>query len=128
MMRNIESGIIYLSYFMGPYIFELNKYVRNRKECAFSKDMILYRKIKCTETEFYLYKLNLHHIICFPAFTSTSSEDTDYEIITAKDRSREDRLRNRAQDKLRRSREMRRKSVEKSKTAKKEKRELRRSR
>jgi len=79
MMRNIESGIIYLSYFMGPYIFELNKYVRNRKECAFSKDMILFRKIKCTETEFYLYKLNLHHIICFPAFTSTSSEDTDYE-------------------------------------------------
>lgn len=56
------------------------------------------------------------------------TEDTDYEIITAKDRSREDRLRNRAQDKLRRSREMRRKSVEKSKTAKKEKRELRRSR
>ena len=56
------------------------------------------------------------------------TDDTDYEIIIAKDRSREDRLRNRAQDKLRRSREMRRKSVEKSKTAKKEKRELRRSR
>ena len=56
------------------------------------------------------------------------TDDTDYEIIIAKDRSREDRLRNRAQDKLRRSREMRRKSVEKSKAAKKEKRELRRSR
>lgn len=55
------------------------------------------------------------------------TDDTDYEIITAKDRSREDRLRNRAQDKLRRSREMRRKSVEKSKAAKKAKRELRRN-
>ena len=79
MMRNIESGIIYLSYFMGPLIFELNKYVKNRKECAFSQNMTLYRKINCTETEFYLYKLNLHHIICFPALTSTSSIDTDFE-------------------------------------------------
>ena len=58
MMRNIESGIIYLSYFIGPLIFELNKYVKNRKECAFSKNMTLYRKINCTETEFYLCKLN----------------------------------------------------------------------
>ena len=41
MMRNMESGIIYLSYFMGPFLFELNKYVKNRKECAFTKNMIL---------------------------------------------------------------------------------------
>ena len=41
--------------------------------------MTLYRKINCTETEFYLYKLNLNHIICFPALTSTSSIDTDFE-------------------------------------------------
>ena len=78
MMRNIESGIIYLSYFMGPFIFELNKYVKNRKECAFSQNMILYRKLICTETEFYLYKLNLNHIICFPALTSTSSKDINF--------------------------------------------------
>ena len=79
MMRNIESGIIYLSYFMGPFLFELNKYVKNRKECAFSQNMTLYRIFKCTETEFYFYKLNLNHIICFPAFTSTSSKDIDFE-------------------------------------------------
>ena len=78
MMRNIESGIIYLSYFMGPFIFELNKYVKNHKECAFSQNMILYRKLICTETEFYLYKLNLNHIICFPALTSTSSKDINF--------------------------------------------------
>lgn len=35
MMTNIKSGIIYLSYFMGPLIFELNKYIKNPKECAF---------------------------------------------------------------------------------------------
>lgn len=79
MMTNIKSGIIYLSYFMGPLIFELNKYIKNRKECAFSQNMTLYRKINCTETEFYLYKLNLHHIICFPALTSTSSKDINFE-------------------------------------------------
>ena len=79
MMRNIESGIIYLSYFIGPLIFELNKYVKNHKECAFSQNMTLYRKINCTDTEFYLYKLNLNHIICFPSLTSTSSIDTDFE-------------------------------------------------
>ena len=65
MMRNIEAGIVLLSYFMGPFIFELNKYVKNRKECAFSQNMTLNRKFKYTETEFYLYKLNLNHIICF---------------------------------------------------------------
>ena len=78
MMRNIEPGIIYLSYFMGPFLFELNKYVKNRKECAFSKNMILYRIFKCTETEFYFYKLNLNHIMCFPALTSTSSKDINF--------------------------------------------------
>ena len=79
MMRNIEPGIIYLAYFMGPFLFELNKYVNNRKECAFSKSMILYRIFNCTETEFYLYKLNLNHIICFPALTSTSSKDINFK-------------------------------------------------
>ena len=79
MMRNIERGVIYLAYFMGPFLFELNKYVRNRKECAFSKSMILYRIFNCTETEFYFYTLNLNHIICFPALTSTSSKDINFK-------------------------------------------------
>ncbi len=58
-MRNIE-----------PFLYELNKYVKNRKECAFSKNMTLYRKFNYTETEFYFYKLNLNHIICFTALIS----------------------------------------------------------
>ena len=78
MMRNIESGIIYLAYFMGPFLFELNKYIKNRKECAFTKNMILYRIFKCTETEFYFYKLNLNHIMCFSSLTSTSSKDINF--------------------------------------------------
>ena len=78
MMRNIESGIIYLAYFMGPLIFEFNKYVYYRKECAFSQNMTLYRIFKCTETEFYFYKLNLNHIMCFSSLTSTSSKDINF--------------------------------------------------
>ena len=78
MMRNIEAGIIRLSYFMGPFLYELNKYVKNRKECAFSKNMTLYRIFKCTETEFFFYKLNLNHIICFPALTSASTKDINF--------------------------------------------------
>jgi len=79
MMRNIESGIVLLSYFMGPLLFELNKYVKNHKDFSFSKSMTLYRSFNCSETEFYLYKLNLNNIICFPALTSTSSKEINFE-------------------------------------------------
>lgn len=78
LMRNIESGIVFLAYYMGPLLFELNKYVKNHSDFEFSKDMTLYRKFNCSETKFYLYKLNLNHIICFPSLTSKSSEDIDF--------------------------------------------------
>ena len=41
--------------------------------------MTLYRRFNCSETEFYLNKLNLNHIICFPALTSSSSKDINFE-------------------------------------------------
>ena len=78
MMRNFESGIISLAYYMGPLLFELHKYVRRHKDFAFLKSMTLYRTFKCSETDFYLYKLNLNHIICFPALTSTSSSKINF--------------------------------------------------
>ena len=78
MMRNLESGLISLAYYMGPLLFELNKYVKNHKDFAFSKSMTLYRRFNCSETEFYLYKLNLNHIICFLSLTSTSSNEINF--------------------------------------------------
>ena len=54
MMRNLESGLISLIYYMGPLLFELNKYVRYYKDYAFSKSMTLYRTFKCSENELYL--------------------------------------------------------------------------
>ena len=71
-MRNFEHGLISLTYFMGPLLYGLNKYVKeNPQNFGFSKDMTLYRYIKCPVYDFYLYKLNLNHIICFPSLTST---------------------------------------------------------
>ena len=78
MMRNLESGLISLVYYMGPLLFELNKYVKYNKDFAFSKSMILHRTFTCSETEFYLYKLNLNHVICFLSLTSTSSKDINF--------------------------------------------------
>ena len=77
-MRNFESGLISLSYYMGPFLYGLNKYVKENPEFAMSHDMTLYRYIKCSKLDFYLYKINKGHIICFPSITSTSSKDKGF--------------------------------------------------
>ena len=72
-MRNFDEGLISYAYFMGPFLYGLNKYVKeNPIPYGFREDMTLYRCIKCSELDFYLYKINLNHIICFPSITSTS--------------------------------------------------------
>ena len=72
-MRNFDEGLISYAYFMGPFLYGLNKYVKeNPVPFAFKENMTLYRYIKCSKLDFYLYKINLYHIICFPSITSTS--------------------------------------------------------
>ena len=77
-MRNFESGLISLSYYMGPLLYGLNKYVKENPDYAMSYNMTLYRKIKLSKVDFYLYKINKGHIICFPSLTSTSDEDDSF--------------------------------------------------
>ena len=78
-MRNFEPGLISLAYYMGPLLYGLNKYVKEHpQKFSFCKDMTLYRIIKCTVYDFYLYKMNLNHIICFPSFISTSSRRINF--------------------------------------------------
>ena len=73
-MRNFEEGLISLAFYMGPFLYGVNKYVyENPEKFAFREDMTLYRNIQCRILDFYLYKLNLKHIICFPSITSTST-------------------------------------------------------
>ena len=74
-MRNFESGLIELAYYMGPLLYGLNKYVKENPKYSMLQDMTLYRYINCTELDFYLYKIHNGHIICFPSLTSTKSKD-----------------------------------------------------
>ena len=78
-MRQFEKGLISLAYYMGPLLYGLNKYVKENPDFAISKNIVLYRKIECSKLDFYLYKLNLGHIICFPSLTSTSSKKIKFE-------------------------------------------------
>jgi hypothetical protein len=71
-MRNFEKGLISFAYYMGPFLYGLNKYVKDNPKFAISKKVKLYRIIQCSKLDFYQYKLNLGHIICFPSLTSTS--------------------------------------------------------
>ena len=79
-MRNFDSGLISLAYYMGPLLYALNKYVKeNPQNFSFSEDMTLYRNIQCSIYDFYIYKMNLNHIICFPAITSTCAGETKFK-------------------------------------------------
>ena len=71
-MRNFEKGLISLAYYMGPFLYGVNKYVKENPYLGFNQSMTLYRNIECTVFDYYLYKMNLNHIICFPSITSTS--------------------------------------------------------
>ena len=74
-MRNFEKGLISLAYYMGPFLYGLNKYVYdNPDKFAFKENMVLFRNIECSILDFYLYVINRNHIICFPSITSTSTE------------------------------------------------------
>ena len=77
-MRCFEPGLISYAYFMGPFLFGLNKYVKEYPDYAMLKDMTLYRKLTLSEIEFNSYKLYLKHIICFPSLTSTSAKEVSF--------------------------------------------------
>ena len=78
-MRNFETGLLTFAYYMGPFLYGLNKYVKENNNFAILKDKKLYRIIKCSKLEFYQYKLNLGHIVCFPSLTSTSSKEIKFK-------------------------------------------------
>ncbi len=77
-MRDFDPGLISFAYYMGPFLYGLNKYIKENPNVAMSKNMILSRIIKISKIDFYLYKINLGHIICFPSLTSTSSKEINF--------------------------------------------------
>ena len=74
-MRNFEKGLIKLAYYMGPLLFGLNKYALEHPERCLKKDTILYRTIKVSPLDKYIYKFSVGHIICFQSLTSTSTKN-----------------------------------------------------
>ena len=79
-MRNFEKGLVSLAYYMGPFLYGLNKYVYdNPRDFAFKENMVLFRNIECSILDFYLYAINRNHIICFPSITSTSTEPQQFK-------------------------------------------------
>ena len=78
-MRNFEKGLISFAHYMGPFLYGVNKYVKENSNFAISKKMKLYRIIQCSKLDFYQYKLNFGHIICFPSLTSTSSKPIKFK-------------------------------------------------
>ena len=72
-IRNFEKDLMSLAFYIGPFLFAAYKYVKESPEkFKFNEDMILYRNITCSIFDFYLYRINLNHIICFPSIISTS--------------------------------------------------------
>ena len=71
-MRNFDVGVLSLAYYMGPFLLAAYNYVLQNQSFGIYQDMKLYRNIECSLLDFYLYKINLNHIICFPSITSTS--------------------------------------------------------
>jgi len=72
MMREAGKDLLSLVYYMGPFLYGLNKYVKeNPIPFAFTKDLTLYRNIILSKLDFYSYLINLNHIICFTSLTST---------------------------------------------------------
>ena len=58
-MRNFEKVLTTLAYYMRPFLFAVNKYVKENPNLKFNRDMTLYRNIQCSIFDFYLYKMNL---------------------------------------------------------------------
>ena len=78
-MRNFEKGLISFAYYMGPFLYGLNKYIKDNPSFAISKSIKLYRRFNCSKLDFYQYKLNLGHIICLTSLTSTSSQPIKFK-------------------------------------------------
>ena len=72
-MRDIGRGYIDLVYFFGPYDYGFFKYLHDNTNKGINSDITLERNIALNELDYYVYTLSEGEIICFPAFTSTST-------------------------------------------------------
>lgn len=73
-----------LQYFAGPFSYALYKYAYDRKNQGIYYTKKFYRKMTIKLSDFYMYKIFIGELICYPAFTSTSEKDiSKYNFPTA---------------------------------------------
>ena len=78
-MRTFDNHPIKLAYFIGPFLFGLNKYILDHPEKGLINNTTLYRYMKIDPLDKHIYTLAVGHIICFPAFTSTTIIRNNFE-------------------------------------------------
>ena len=89
MMRNAGKDLLSLVYYVGTFLYGLNKYVKeNPIPFAFNKNLTLYNNIMLSKLDFYSYHINLNHIICFTSLTSTSLRRYKFNKINKNDKIR----------------------------------------
>jgi hypothetical protein len=75
-LRNLnESEYNGIKYFAGPFSYALYKFAYNNRDQGIYYSKKFYRKMTIKLSDFYLYKMSVGELICYPAFTSTSEKD-----------------------------------------------------
>lgn len=76
-LENFEKELVKLAYFIGPFLFGLNKYALEHPNKGLNQDTFLYRKILVSPLEKYNYTLSEKHIICFTSLTFAYAKETE---------------------------------------------------
>ena len=83
-LRNLEEyEYNKIKYFAGPFSYALYQFAHDNKKEGIYKSKTFYRKMTIKLSDFYLYKMCVGELICYPAFTSTSEKDiSKYDFPT----------------------------------------------
>jgi len=83
-LRNLNDfEYEYIKYFAGPFSYALYKYANNNRKQGIFSSKTFYRKMTIKASDYYLYKISIGELICYPSFTSTSEIDmTKYSFPT----------------------------------------------
>ena len=75
-MRNCDSyEYDKIKYFAGPFSYALHQYAYKKKGQGVYHTKTFYRKMTIKLSDYYMYKISIGELICYPSFTSTSEKD-----------------------------------------------------
>jgi hypothetical protein len=84
-LRDLEENVYNnIKYFAGPFSYALYQFAHNDRKEGIYKSKTFYRKMTIKLSDYYLYKMYIGELICYPAFTSTSEKDiSKYDFPTS---------------------------------------------